>query len=90
MKKRITLSLTLALSVVAVVLAATVIFSGGSRALPTDSENSFASEAIIFACKNGLLTCHINRCRPFYDLRIFNCLFSYRNRSAHRGAYWTP
>lgn len=57
MKKRITLSLTLALSVVAVVLAATVIFSGGSRALPTDSENSFASEAIIFACKNGYMSC---------------------------------
>ena len=57
MKKRITLSLTLALSVVAVVLAATVIFSGGSRALPPDSENSIASEAIIFACKNGYMSC---------------------------------
>ncbi len=60
MKKRITLSLTLALSVVAAVLAATVIFSGGSRTLPTDSEDSFACEAIIFACKNGYMSCTIS------------------------------
>lgn len=60
MKKRITLSLTLALSVVAIVLAATVIFSSGSRAIPTDSENSFASDAIVFACKNGYMSCTIS------------------------------
>ncbi len=60
MKKRITLSLTLALSVVAAVLAATVIFSGGSRSIPTDSEDSFAREAIIFACKNGYMSCTIS------------------------------
>lgn len=60
MKKRITLSLTLALSVVAAVLAATVIFSGGGRTLPTDSEDSFACEAIIFACKNGYMSCTIS------------------------------
>ncbi len=41
-------------------LAATVIFSGGSRSLPTDSESSFAREAIIFACKNGYMSCTIS------------------------------
>ncbi len=57
MKKRISLSLTLALSVFAVVLCAVAVFSGGSHPLPTDSEDSYACDAIVFACKSGYMSC---------------------------------
>ena len=57
MKKRISLSLTLALSVFAVALCAVAVFSGGARRLPTDSEDSYACDAIVFACKSGYMSC---------------------------------
>ena len=57
MKKRISLSFTLALSVFAVALCAVAVFSGGSRRLPTDSEDSFACDAIVFACKSVYMSC---------------------------------
>ena len=57
MKKQISLSLILALSVFAVTLCAIAIFSGGSGALPTDAGDNFAEKAIVSACKSGYMSC---------------------------------
>lgn len=49
--------MTLALSVFAVALCAVAVFSGGARRLPTDSEDCYACDAIVFACKSGYMSC---------------------------------